>query len=69
MSSYRQGKPEVKFWLAQHLSNGSEVLDVGACDGVWSNILSEWYTMDASLTVLYRTSTTNTMTSYSSEMS
>lgn len=47
MSSYRQGKPEVKFWLAQHLSNGSEVLDVGACDGVWFNILSEWYTMDA----------------------
>ena len=47
MSSYRQGKPEVKFWLAQHLSNGAEVLDVGACDGVWFNILSEWYTMDA----------------------
>lgn len=47
MSSYRQGKPEIKFWLAQHLSNGSEVLDVGACDGVWFNILSEWYTMDA----------------------
>ena len=47
MSSYRQGKPEVKFWLAQHLSNGSEVLDVGACDGVWFNMLSEWYTMDA----------------------
>jgi len=47
MSSYRYGKPEVKFWLAQHLSNGAEVLDVGACDGVWFNILSEWYTMDA----------------------
>ena len=47
MSSYKQGKPEMKFWLAQHLSNGSTVLDVGACDGVWSNILSEWYTMDA----------------------
>lgn len=47
MSSYRQGKPEVKFWLAQNLSNGSTVLDVGACDGVWSNLLSEWYTMDA----------------------
>ena len=47
MSSYRQGKPEVKFWLAQHLSNGAEVLDVGACDGVWANILGEWYTMDA----------------------
>ena len=47
MSSYRQGKPEVKFWLAQHLSNGAEVLDVGACDGVWANILGEWYDMDA----------------------
>ena len=47
MSSYRQGKPEVKFWLVQHLSNGAEVLDVGACDGVWANILGEWYVMDA----------------------
>lgn len=47
MSSYRQGKPEVKFWLAQNLSNGSTVLDVGACDGIWFDLLSEWYMMDA----------------------
>lgn len=47
MSSYRQGKPEVKFWLAQRLQKGSEVLDVGSCDGIWYDLLSDLYTMDS----------------------
>ena len=46
MSSYTKGKAEVCAWIRANFPAGSTVLDVGACDGVWRQLLPD-YTMDA----------------------
>lgn len=47
MSSYKFGKPEIKWYIVRHLPKGAECLDVGACDGEYANLLGEYLTMDA----------------------
>lgn len=46
MSSYYFGKDIVCAWIRENFSAGTEILDVGACDGIWRQLLPE-YTMDA----------------------
>ena len=46
MSSYYFGKDIVCAWIRENFSAGAEILDVGACDGIWRKLLPE-YTMDA----------------------
>ena len=46
MSSYSLGKTEICAWVRERFPAGSEILDVGPCDGVWRSLLRE-YTMDA----------------------
>lgn len=46
MSSYYFGKDIVCAWIRENFSAGAEILDVGACDGIWRQLLLE-YTMDA----------------------
>ena len=46
MSSYYFGKDIVCAWIRENFSAGAEILDVGACDGIWRQLLPE-YTMDA----------------------
>ncbi len=46
MSSYFFGKDTVCAWVRDHFPAGAEILDVGACDGIWRQLLPE-YTMDA----------------------
>ena len=46
MSSYYFGKDIVCAWIRENFSAGTEILDVGACDGIWRKLLPE-YTMDA----------------------
>ena len=46
MSSYYFGKDIVCAWIRENFSAGTEILDVGACDGIWQQLLPE-YTMDA----------------------
>lgn len=46
MSSYPFGKDAVCAWIREHFPAGAEILDVGACDGIWRQLLPE-YTMDA----------------------
>ena len=47
MSSYKKGKPEVKWYVVTHLPKGAECLDVGACDGEYAELLGNYLTMDA----------------------
>lgn len=47
MSSYSEGKTEVKEWILENIEEGSTCLDVGACDGVWYNLVGEHLQMDA----------------------
>lgn len=46
MGSYPYGKPDVCTWVRKNFQRGSVLLDVGACDGKWRELLPE-YTMDA----------------------
>lgn len=46
MSSYYFGKDIVCAWIRENFSAGTEILDVGACDGIWRQLLPE-YIMDA----------------------
>lgn len=46
MSSYYFGKDIVCAWIRENFTAGTEILDVGACDGIWRQLLPE-YTMDA----------------------
>lgn len=45
MASYSIGKTEVAAWIRENFPSGT-ILDVGACDGYWRQLLPE-YTMDA----------------------
>lgn len=47
MSSYKYGKPEVKWYIVRAFPKGSECLDVGACDGEYFDLLGDYLTMDA----------------------
>ena len=47
MSSYYYGKPEVCTWIREHFPPDVTVLDVGACDGNWRQLLPEYRNMDA----------------------
>lgn len=41
MSSKLQGKSEVTRWIRENVAKDSLCLDVGACDGVWSDLLRD----------------------------
>ena len=47
MSSYKKGKPEIKWYIVTHLPKGAECLDVGACDGEYAELLGDHLIMDA----------------------
>ena len=47
MSSYQQGKTEVKWLIARMTKKGATCLDVGACDGAYWNLLHDLLAMDA----------------------
>ena len=47
MASYNEGKAEAVKWIFEHFSRGSTCLDVGACDGKWSDLLGDMFIMDA----------------------
>ena len=46
MASYDAGKPEIVNWIREHFPRGSSCLDVGACDGKWSDLLRDYLIMD-----------------------
>lgn len=47
MGSYGFGKTEVCNWIKNYFPKDSEILDVGACDGIWKDLLPEYPNMDA----------------------
>ena len=47
MSSYFDGKPEICAWIRKYFPRSAEILDVGACDGLWRRLLPEYANMDA----------------------
>lgn len=47
MSSYRKGKDDVNKWVREHFQKGATSLDVGAGDGIWSDLLRDYLIMDA----------------------
>lgn len=47
MASYDDGKQEIVTWVKQNYPAGSTCLDVGACDGKWSDLLEDYLIMDA----------------------
>ena len=47
MASLNIGKPEAVNWIKNHFERGSTCLDVGACDGKWSDLVGDYLKMDA----------------------
>lgn len=47
MGSINWGKAEIINYIMDNFKEGSEILDVGACDGKWWNLLPKYYVMDA----------------------
>lgn len=47
MSSYSEGKDKVVAWIKENIKEGASCLDVGACDGLWFNLLGDHLKMDA----------------------
>lgn len=47
MASLDIGKPEAVNWIKNHFERGSTCLDVGACDGKWSDLVGDYLKMDA----------------------
>lgn len=47
MGSYDYGKPEVISWIRESFSMDSTILDVGAGDGKWRQLLRDYPNMDA----------------------
>ena len=47
MSSYSYGKAEVRRWVLDNFPAEAEILDVGACDGIWRFLLPRYENMDA----------------------
>ncbi len=46
MASYDAGKLEIDNWIREHFTRGSSCLDVGPCDGKWSDMLRDYLVMD-----------------------
>ena len=46
MASYDAGKYEMVEWIKEHFVRGSTCLDVGSCDGKWSDLLRDYLIMD-----------------------
>lgn len=47
MASFGKGKVEVCEYIRAVFPKGSPALDVGACDGVWCDLLGDYLNMDA----------------------
>lgn len=47
MASYDAGKREIDNWIREHFPRGASCLDVGACDGKWSDLLRDYLILDA----------------------
>lgn len=47
MGSYPYGKEEICTWIRENFSENSLILDVGACDGKWRQMLQDYPNMDA----------------------
>ena len=47
MASYDYGKTDIVAYICNNFKYGSTCLDVGACDGKWSTLLSHQLVMDA----------------------
>ena len=47
MSSYDFGKDVVCAWVRENFPKDSNILDVGACNGLWKRLLREYTKMDA----------------------
>lgn len=47
MPSYDMGKDEVVAWIKKKFKKSAAILDVGACDGKWRDLLPEYANMDA----------------------
>ena len=41
MASYNEGKDEIVRWICEHATYDSRILDVGACDGKWSDLIRQ----------------------------
>lgn len=47
MGSFSKGKDEAVQWIRANFKEGAEILDVGACNGKWRDLLGNGYIMDA----------------------
>ena len=47
MGSYGYGKPEALAWVLENFRPDDTALDVGACNGVWYDLLGNYLKMDA----------------------
>ena len=47
MASLDIGKPEAVQWIKENFEEGETCLDVGACDGKWSDLLGGYLKIDA----------------------
>lgn len=47
MGSYDYGKKEIVQWIHEHVLCDGSILDVGACDGKWRDLLWNYPNMDA----------------------
>ena len=47
MGSLSDGKQEAVQWVKEHFQRGDTCLDVGACNGVWYDLLGDYLKMDA----------------------
>ncbi len=47
MASYDQGKDYVVNWIKENFDRYITILDVGACDGKWRQLLNDFPNMDA----------------------
>jgi len=47
MASLNAGKAEIVNWARKVFPEGATCLDVGACDGKWSDLLGDYFQMDA----------------------
>lgn len=46
MASYKAGKDEAIAWIRDNFAEGSTALDVGCCDGKWSDLLEGYLNLD-----------------------
>ena len=47
MASWDIGKTEICHWIRKHFPKDAKILDVGACDGKWKKLLTEYENMVA----------------------